>query len=692
MGIPLRLFDGVSRARNFASIAFFILACRGNEAPAPSNQTPVILISIDTLRSDHLPAYGYKGVETPNLDAFRRDAILYEHAYSHVPLTLPSHATMLTGRLPVDTGVRDNLGFTLRQDIPTLAELLKKNGYQTGAAVSSFVMRGSTGLSRGFDFYEDLIDAGTERLNPGAVQRSGSDTARIAMDWMNANQDGPFFFLLHLFEPHTPYDPPEPFRARYAAAPYDGEIAAADAIVGSVLDFLKERDLYDRSLILVLSDHGEGLMDHGEDEHGIFLYREAIQVPLLLKLPGSRLRGTIATTSVQLSDVFPTIASQTNSSFEKSELHGESLLNFTGRETPRPIFSESWFAAIHFGWSDLHSLIDGRHHFIRAPALELYDVRDDPAERSNIAQEERRTVAAMQKVLEPFIAPPAAPQTVDPEEARKLAALGYLGNRAGKLGTATRSEEPAGHSAGDEDCLRPFPRRERQRSDSASSQTGQGKSADAGYVGRAGAQSFPHAPDGESIQAAKTALQISPRSPQFAILVSNAALELGHLDEALAHAELLEDNTARGVARVRLANFPRSETIRIGRGARHPRGARRWGAPARASHSRQDRERAGASAAGHAGCRRDRRGDEEARDGEAFALSLHARRRTGAHGAYRGSRIRVSRRDPSFPARCAGVSEPDVSLSRAAQARCSQRGALRAGEERAGAGVVSGDR
>src|SRR5437899_512311 len=299
---------------------------------APSNQTPVILISIDTLRSDHLPAYGYHGVDTPNIDALRADSILFERAYSHVPLTLPSHTTMFTGSLPATNGVRDNLGFRLAPTVPTLPDLLKKNGYATGAAVSAFVLRRETGIARGFDDYDDQIDPANSGANVGRVQRDGGDTEEIAKRWIRAHARKPFFYFLHLYEPHTPYDPPEPYRSRYQLK-YDGEIARADAIVGDFISFLKASGVYDDAAILLLSDHGEGLHDHGEAEHGIFVYREALQVPLMLKLPRQREHGKSVATPVQLSDVFPTICAITGTAAPRTG--ATSLLAIADGSTPK---------------------------------------------------------------------------------------------------------------------------------------------------------------------------------------------------------------------------------------------------------------------------------------------------------------------------------------------------------------------
>jgi arylsulfatase A-like enzyme/Tfp pilus assembly protein PilF len=383
---------------------------------------PVIIISIDTLRADHLPAYGYKQVETPNIDRFRADAILFENAYAHVPLTLPSHVSMLTGALPPDNGVRNNIGYPFdASKHETIPSLLKKNGYATGAAVSAYVLRGNTGIRDAFDFYDDNIEVrGGE--SQGEVQRAGGETESIAERWIGERGERPFFFLLHLFEPHSPYTPPEPFRSRFAL-PYDGEIAQADAIVGHFIDFLKQRGIYDRAVIVLMSDHGEGLSQHGEDEHGIFLYREDLHVPLMLKLPKSERAKTSVAPPAGLIDIFPTVAALTGVAPPK--LRGMSLLDVAAH-APRAQYAETLYPRIHLGWSDLRSLTNDRNHFIKAPRPEIYDVVRDPEERTNILESERRVYASMRQELDAYGSEVTAPAKIDPEEAKKLAALGYL--------------------------------------------------------------------------------------------------------------------------------------------------------------------------------------------------------------------------------------------------------------------------
>src|SRR5947209_13903469 len=408
-----------------ASAGFFVW--RRTALPGGSSSTPVILISIDTLRSDHLPAYGYGAVSTPNIDALRADGILYERAYSHVPLTLPSHTSILTGLLPSDHGVRDNVGFRLATSIPTVQEVLKKNGYATGAAVSAYVLRHETGIARGFDFYDDQVEPiGPSRVI-GRVQREGGETLQAATSWLGAQSGKAFFFFLHLYDPPTPYHAPEPFFSRYPNK-YDGEIAYADSVVGNLIQNLKQTGVYDRAMIILLSDHGEGLNEHGEEEHGIFLYREDLHVPLMVKLPRSSQHGATVKTPVELVAVFPTILQQTATAMPAGHHTGESLLTFLKGGHDRPIYAETFYPRFHFGWSDLHSLIEGNEHFIRAPQAELYDLASDPGEKKNVLEQNRRSYVRMREAIEPFIQVAAAPSNVDPEDVAKLAALGYVGS------------------------------------------------------------------------------------------------------------------------------------------------------------------------------------------------------------------------------------------------------------------------
>ncbi len=401
---------------------------KGRTSAETFPKAPVVLISVDTLRSDHLPAYGYTKVETPAIDALRKDSVLFQRAYSHVPLTLPSHVTLMTGRMPGATGVHDNLGYTIRKDVPTLAELLKADGYATGGAVSCYVLKGDTGMARGFDLYDDHVEAAEAQQALGRVQRAGDATEARLAAWIEERKAGePFFAFLHLYEPHTPYEPPEPWKSRFAD-PYDGEIATADAIVGRFLDLLKRKGLYDGSLVVFLSDHGEGLGEHGESEHGMFLYREALQVPLLVKLPGSRRAGSSVAAPVGLSDVFTTVARAVALPRFEAPEGTASLLDVAADPAPadRRLLAETFFPRIHFGWSELSSLLEGRWHYIEAPRPEIYDVVADPAETSNRVAEKPGPMRALRAELLKRRSPLEVPTDVDPEARKKLASLGYL--------------------------------------------------------------------------------------------------------------------------------------------------------------------------------------------------------------------------------------------------------------------------
>ena len=388
---------------------------------------PVFVISIDTLRADHLPAYGYRLVKTPNLDALARDAVVFENALSHVPLTLPSHASLFTGLLPFQHGVRDNLGYRLNKSHTTLASLLGARGFATGAAVSAFVLDHGSGIAQGFDFYEDSIESRDVAEAVGRVQRAGDLTERRLEEWIGKVPTGkPLFAFLHLYEPHAPYEPPEPFRSRYASSPYDGEIAEADAVVGRFLEFLKKRSLYEPAVIVFVSDHGEGLGDHGEDEHGILLYREELHVPLFIKLPRSAQAGKRVVSPAALADVFPTVTRLLGLPLPAG-VSGGSLLAPGSPQTSRRVYSETVYPRYHFGWSDLAALTDDRYQYIEAPRPELYDWRLDPGEKKNLSATLPPPFRSMRLELQSMNRPTQAPGESDAETVRKLASLGYIG-------------------------------------------------------------------------------------------------------------------------------------------------------------------------------------------------------------------------------------------------------------------------
>lgn len=506
------------------------------KAAAPAG-TPVILISIDTLRADHLPAYGYSGVATPAIDALRRDGILYENAYSHCPMTLPSHLSILTGLLPYEHEVRNNLGYTFdaaRHD--SLPAMLKRSGYATGAAVSAYVLRAGTGVGPLFDFYDDRI-TGPTNVSVSQLARDGRATSTIAETWIAQHQSEPFFFFLHVFEPHWPYEAPQPFRSRYTNA-YDAEVAAADGAIGQFIARLKALGVYDRAIIVLLSDHGEGLGDHGEGEHGVFLYREVIHVPLIVKLPKSARAGEAIEHPVQLIDVAPTIASLTGAT-PRAPLAGASLL---GDAPQRRIYSETMLPLIHFGWSGLRSLVDARHHFIEAPRSELYDVAADPRERTNIASNERRVLAEMRGAIARHSSKLTLPANVDPEEAAKLAALGYLGQT--RTSTANEPRPDPKDRIGELEELKAAADLERRGNLHAAIAQYESivatnpRFADA-WLRMAGAQEAVGRLD-DAVRSYRQALQVAPvLVQQIASSLASLYLRLGKLAEADAHARLI---------------------------------------------------------------------------------------------------------------------------------------------------------
>jgi arylsulfatase A-like enzyme/predicted negative regulator of RcsB-dependent stress response len=386
---------------------------------------PVVLVSIDTLRADRLPAYGYTGVATPQLESLRRDGVVFDNAWSPCPMTLPSHVSMLTGQLPPVHGVRNNVGF--RWDAraqPHLPGWLKAQGYVTGAAVSAYVLRAQTGLGAAFDEYDDTLDPRASQAFADQ-QRPGGQTLRPALRFLATHAARPFFYFLHLYEPHVPYEPPEPFRSRYAH-PYDGEIAAADALLGQLVDELRRLGLYERALVIVTSDHGEGLGDHGEEQHSILLYREVLHIPLIVKLPYGRLAGTRVTQPARLTDLWPTLADALGQP-APAGLDGVALLGAGGVSSARTAYAETLYPRLQLGWSDLRSLIDGRWHYIHGPRPELYDLVADPRELHDLAAREPERVAALRAALERVPAGPQQPEGVDREAAERLAALGYVG-------------------------------------------------------------------------------------------------------------------------------------------------------------------------------------------------------------------------------------------------------------------------
>ncbi len=505
--------------------------------------TPIVFISIDTLRSDRLPFYGYDQVETPALSALREESILFESAYSHIPLTLPSHASLLTGLIPPDHGLRDNVGYSLDREailsgeLPYLPLALAQRGYATGAAVSSYVLRGKLGLEEGFDFYEDSIEF-RSNSGLGGLQRPGLETLDLAEDWLRQAASGPFFFFFHIYEPHSPYRPPEPFASRYASA-YDGEVAAADAVIGRLLDLLRELGVYDEALVILFSDHGEGLGDHGEEEHGVLLYRETIQVPLLLKLPAGELGGESVALPTQLSDIYPTLAQLVDLPASQ-RWRGQSLLSLMEEGAPRRrIYSETFYPRLHFGWSELSSISDGSFHYIEGPDPELYDLVQDFRQTNNVLESQRRVFAELREELGAYDRELEPPAEVDDESREALAALGYIGSVAAvgdgplpdpktRLETLTDLKEGFQyHSSKEyEQAVAAFERALEENPQMLDAWEFLARSLQ--KLGRSE----------EALAAYRRALEISSGAPNLAISAASLFFDLGKMEDAEAHARL----------------------------------------------------------------------------------------------------------------------------------------------------------
>jgi arylsulfatase A-like enzyme/uncharacterized membrane protein YozB (DUF420 family)/Tfp pilus assembly protein PilF len=514
---------------------------------------PVVLISIDTLRADRLPAYGYTGTRTPNIDALAAVGILFENAYSHSPQTLPSHASMLTGELPFAHGVRDNVGFEVKDGQRMLQHALKDAGYSTGGFVSAYVLRKQVGIHQGFDYYDDQLPATSPNKPLGQMQRAGIDTLAAATRWIDAAASPKFFLFFHIYEPHRPYAPPAHIRN---ANSYDGEVEYSDEIVGRLLAHLKSNGLYDEATIVLLSDHGEGLGDHGEDEHGIFLYRETIRVPLIVKLPRSANGGRRVAAPVQHVDLLPTVLELAGLQAESTDgesRQGRSLvpvLSQSGELAPASIYSETLTPRYHFGWSELYALTDDRYRLIRAPRDELYDLQQDPRELDSIATERPQVHQAMRRALGDLKqhATVTAPSAVSAEDRQKLAALGYVGTQTGALVEADADKLPDPKDR--IDILKKYRR--------ASDLAGARQFDDLIALYRELLTEDPGMTDvrlqlggvytrlgriAEAVDAYKEIVERNPKDPAGLTAVAGGLLTLGRLDDAQAHAELAIEAT-----------------------------------------------------------------------------------------------------------------------------------------------------
>jgi len=435
----IRMFCGLF----FCCIAAAVLA-RGpiaDSTPRPN----VFLITIDTLRADHVHCYGYGPIKTPALDRLAKDGIRFTQAFTPSPITNASHTSILTGLLPSSHGVSD-FGVPLTGSHATLAGELKKQGYETAAFIGAIVLDSkqlAPGLDRGFQFYDNFPEHVESKSRWGRIERRGMDVAQRAEKWLGAQQAGPYFVWMHLYDPHDPYEPPAPYSEEYKGRLYDGEIAYADSALGHFIEFLKQKQLYDNSVIVVVGDHGEGLGEHQEDTHGIFLYDATTHVPLIMKLANGHEAGKTVEAQVRTIDIMPTILDMLAVATPR-KLDGSSLGPLlAGAETTSRIALAETEYPLRFGWAPLRSVRTDGFKFIEAPSPELYDLRQDAAELRNAyapwdtrVQKLRRTLAESmpRRSSSEKSATPAS--TVD-----ELHALGYLG--PADAGSSTDVPEPS---------------------------------------------------------------------------------------------------------------------------------------------------------------------------------------------------------------------------------------------------------
>ena len=361
----------------------------------------VFLVTIDTLRADHVGCYGYRQIETPALDALAADGIRFTQAFTHSPITNTSHTTILTGLLPSVHGVTD-FGIPLAPQHATWAELLKKQGYHTAAFIGAVILDSNTlapGLDRGFDFYDNFPAKAETKERWGRVERRGMDVVEHAEAWLDKQRAGPRFVWVHLYDPHDPYEPPPPYSEKYKDRLYDGEIAYADSALAHWIAYLKKNATYGNAIIVVVGDHGEGLGEHGEETHGLFLYDSTLHVPLIVKLPAAAHHGATIDAQVRTTDILPTVLSLTGVP-TPAELNGSSLVaQIEGKpEAARALFGETDYP-LRFGWAPLKAMrVDGLK-LIEAPRPEFYDLKADPQEEKNLFSADNASVKTLQALL-----------------------------------------------------------------------------------------------------------------------------------------------------------------------------------------------------------------------------------------------------------------------------------------------------
>ena len=416
----------------------------------PRSPRNLLLVSLDTVRADHLGCYHYAGAQTPQIDALAASGLRFEQASTVVPLTLPAHSSLMTGTFPGWHGVKDNGGFYLGDDQLTLAEMLQGHGFRTGGFVGAFVLDRRWGIAQGFQkFFDDFdLDKFANASAMDTIQRPGAEVVDRALEWLQEEPKRPFFGWVHLYDAHTPYEAPEPFQSRFPrtrAGAYDAEIASVDAQVGRLLGALRADGRLDDTLVIVVADHGEMLGEHGELTHGFFIYEGATHIPLIISGPG--VPAGIVDDQVRIVDVVPTALSLLGIPVP-AQVQGANLMPLArGQHLGLVAHSESWYPRYHYGWSELRSIQDGRFKLIRAPRPELYDLATDRDEARDRSTEYASRLDLFGRALDEFesrttrAGAPQGPRPIDAETEERLAALGYV---AGSVNLKTLDEPARG--------------------------------------------------------------------------------------------------------------------------------------------------------------------------------------------------------------------------------------------------------
>ncbi|NJL30101.1 MAG: sulfatase-like hydrolase/transferase [Thermoanaerobaculia bacterium] len=409
------------------------IACSagGRTQPSDFSGQNLLLITIDTLRPDRLGAYGFTGAATPRLDELSHGGVRFETCYSQVPLTLPSHSTLMTGRLPFSHGVRNNGVNELAASEQTLAEIFAQQGYATSAIVAAYVLLSRFGLAQGFASYDDAL--GGDLLQGFKSELHADEIYRKFQRWLHGRRAGKFFAWVHFYDPHLPYEPPPDLGDRFAADPYSGEVAAVDRAVGKIIDDLRAAGLLEQTLVVVTSDHGEAFGEHGEHGHSIFGYEQNLRVPLIFYAPGRLTPERLVSDRVRLVDLMPTLLELFRLP-APTAIDGHSfgdLLRGERRKRPDDVYFESFAGQLEKNWAPVQGLIVGERKYVSLPEPELYDLGADPGESENLFARERRSAHELDEALRALLIAAAgraagSERALDTEDTEHLTALGYL--------------------------------------------------------------------------------------------------------------------------------------------------------------------------------------------------------------------------------------------------------------------------